>query len=130
MNEPAKPATQDEDAGSADIHNALLDSIEWIARHHGLNFSPEVALHGVPLVDGRMTIAQLETAFGNVGLSSRIVRKSPSDVPLIVCPYLVFFAGGDVGIVTGRRGKRGKFDVVSRVSEIRRPGFPLRDHRS
>jgi ATP-binding cassette subfamily C protein LapB len=99
-------------SGSSEIHNSLLEAMEWIAVHHGRRFSRDVALGGLPLGNGLMTIAHVERAFDNIGLSARIVEKSPVEVPLIVCPFLVFFEGGDVGIVTGRRGKRGKFQLV------------------
>jgi ATP-binding cassette subfamily C protein LapB len=100
-----------EESASQDIHDALLAAIEWIAQHHGNQFSPQAAMRGLPLDDGRLSVAHLESAFENVGLNARIVKKKPSDVPLIVCPFLAFFEGGDVGIVTGRRGNRGKFAV-------------------
>ena len=112
MSEPTSAGADSRKKDSSDIHDSLLCAIEWISEHHGLIFSADVALHGAALVDGKMTIAQLELAFKNVGLSARFIQKSPADVPLIVCPFLIFFAGGDVGIVTGRQGKRGKFNVV------------------
>ena len=89
-----------------------MEAMEWIAVHHGRRFSRDVALGGLPLGNGLMTIAHVERAFDNIGLSARIVEKSPVDVPLIVYPFLVFFEGGDVGIISGRRGKRGKFQLV------------------
>ncbi|NKB51244.1 MAG: type I secretion system permease/ATPase [Rhizobiaceae bacterium] len=101
-----------ENTSSHDIHDALLNAIEWISKHHDIAFSADVALRGLPLDEGRLTLGLLERSFDNVGLSARLVEKSPTDVPLIVCPFLVFFEGGDVGIVTGRRGARGKFRVT------------------
>ena len=109
MTEPADTDTTD---NTQDIHQSLLDAIEWIAGHHGNQFSPESALRGLPLENGHLTVAHLENAFENIGLTARIVKKRPIDVPLIVCPFMVFFEGGDVGIVTGRRGKRGRYSVV------------------
>ncbi|MEP0944202.1 MAG: type I secretion system permease/ATPase [Rhizobiaceae bacterium] len=93
-------------------HQSLLAAIEWIAEQHQRQFSGATTLSGLPIQDGCLTVANIEGAFENLGLSARIVRKSPVNVPLIVCPFMVFFEGGDVGIVTGRRGKRGKFKVI------------------
>ena len=97
---------------SDDVHEALLAAVAWIANHHNIEFSPEAALRGLPLSNGQLTLELLEPAFQNLGLSARLVKKSPIHVPQIVCPFLVFFEGGDVGIVKGRAGKRGKYSVV------------------
>ncbi|MCJ8310852.1 MAG: hypothetical protein HRU27_17865, partial [Rhizobiaceae bacterium] len=93
-------------------HQSLLSAIARIAEHHQRQFSEATTLSGIPLSDGCLTAPNLEQAFDNLGLSARLVRKSPVNVPLIVCPFMVFFIGGDVGVVTGRRGRRGKFQVI------------------
>ena len=93
-------------------HQSLLSAIERIAEHHQRQFSEATTLSGIPLSDGCLAAPNLEQAFDNLGLSARLVRKSPVNVPLIVCPFMVFFIGGDVGVVTGRRGRRGKFKVI------------------
>ncbi|MEP1208254.1 MAG: type I secretion system permease/ATPase [Rhizobiaceae bacterium] len=112
MTAPDERQPSEEQSSSHDIHDALLSAIEWVSDYHGRPFSPEVAVRGLPLVNGHLSVANLEGAFANVGLGARVVRKKPSNVPLIVCPFLVFFEGGDVGIVTGRRGRRGKYQVI------------------
>ena len=99
-------------AGGRDAFtDSLLDAIALIAAHHGMQFSESVVMNGLPHNDGRLNLSHVEAAFENVGLSARIISKSPSEVPLIVCPFLVFFKGGDIGVVYGRRGKRGKYLV-------------------
>jgi len=99
-------------AGGRDAFtDSLLDAIALIADHHGMQFSESVVMNGLPHNDGRLNLSHVEAAFENVGLSARIISKSPSEVPLIVCPFLVFFKGGDIGVVYGRRGKRGKYLV-------------------
>lgn len=98
-------------AGNDAFTESLLDAISLIADHHGLQYSQSVVLSGLPLHDGHLNLSHVEAAFENVGLSARVIKKSPSEVPLIVCPFLVFFKGGDIGVVYGRRGKRGKYLV-------------------
>lgn len=93
-------------------HSSLVAAIEWVARHHQMQFSEATALSGLPLADNLLTIANIEGAFSNLGLEARVVQKCPTKVPLIVCPFLAFFKTGEVGVVTGRRGKRGKFSVM------------------
>ncbi|MEL6735476.1 MAG: type I secretion system permease/ATPase [Pseudomonadota bacterium] len=87
----------------------LLQAVEVIARHHNLPFSQASALTGLPLGESGLGITHLEAAFANVGLAARVVKKRASEVPLIVCPFLVVFKGGDIGIVHGKRGMTGKY---------------------
>lgn len=112
MSKPEDKELPSDTDDTQDVHEALLSAIEWISTHHEISFSADVTLRGLPLDDGKLTLGLLEPAFANLGLSARIIKKSATDVPLIVCPFLVFFEGGDVGIVTGRRSKRGKYRVT------------------
>ncbi|MEL6967442.1 MAG: type I secretion system permease/ATPase, partial [Pseudomonadota bacterium] len=93
------------------LDSPFLDAVEALARHHNLPCSRAAVLAGLPLEEGRIKPSQFEAAFANIGLAARLVKKPVSDVPLIVCPFLVVFKGGDFGIVHRRRGKRGKFSV-------------------
>jgi len=91
--------------------SSLLDAVEAIALHHNLPFSRASAVSGLPVGDGGLAISQLEGAFANIGLAARVVKKRPSEVPLIVAPFLVVFKGGDIGIVHGKRGPLGKYSL-------------------
>ena len=115
-----KKSKSDLDA-SDDVHEALLAAVAWIANHHNIEFSPEAALRGLPLSNGQLTLELLEPAFQNLGLSARLVKKSPIHVPQIVCQFLVFFEGGDVGIGV-RRDAEGGTALVQGTRRIHEEG--------
>ena len=80
----------------------LMRALEFIANHHALPFSPDVALQGIPTADGKINLSTFEDAAERLGLTSRILERQPSQVPEIVCPYIVLFKNGDVGVVTDK----------------------------
>ena len=94
--------------------DTLLGALERLADHHGLAYSRAVALAGVPLENGTLTISSFELACQNLGLKAQALKRKPSSVPGIVCPYVVFFKSGDAGIVSDRKAgsKRLTVEVV------------------
>ena len=99
---PEKQALQEAVLGS----DPLLGALEQIAAHHSLPFSENVAKIGIAPSGPHLALSELEAAARNLKLNARIYERAPSDVPAIVCPYLVFFKNGDVGIVEERTGRR------------------------
>ncbi|MEM8750512.1 MAG: type I secretion system permease/ATPase [Pseudomonadota bacterium] len=93
-------ATRDEHRSG--ISSGLMIALEQLSIHHGLPYSHAVALNGVAMNEARMSYSDFERACSNLGLASKIVKKRPSQVPGLVCPFVVFLKSGDVGLVLSR----------------------------
>ena len=90
----------------------LLSALEYVCGYFRRPFSATAAIHGLPLPDGRLTVGMFARSAAQLGLEARPVRRRPSTVPGLVCPFLVLFKSGDVGIVTEKTGRGRKLRVV------------------
>ena len=92
--------------------DSLLDCLEYLARAHSRPFSRAAVLSGLPVVDGRLTIALFERAARRIGLVSKLVQRAPSSVPGIVVPFLAIARDGEACIVVGKDRDTEVLDVV------------------
>lgn len=101
--------------------DTLLAALARIAELHGRRFSAAAAVQGLPLRDGRLTIDLFDRAAQRLGFDTRIVRRKPSTVPGVVCPFIAIYRTGDAGVVSGLDRRAGRATV-----EIPGAGGPRR----
>jgi ATP-binding cassette subfamily C protein LapB len=94
------------DDGAATPDDPLLDALQLLAAHHAKPFSRTAVLQGLPLAGGRLTLDLFGRAAGRLGFETRIVGRRPSEVPGLVCPFIVPFRGGEVAIVLEKHGRK------------------------
>lgn len=87
--------------------DTLLAALGRVAELHGRRFSPAAAVQGLPLRNGRLSIDLFDRAAQRFGFDTRIVRRKPSTVPGVVCPFVVIFRTGDAGLVSEIRRAAG-----------------------
>lgn len=97
---PEDPETVAGDATRAE--DSLLGALEILARHHRKPFSANAVLQGLPLEDGRLDLSMFPEAASRLGLIARTVERKPSQVPGLVCPYVVPLKDGGAAVVTSR----------------------------
>src|SRR4029453_15658816 len=78
---PAPPGGQSVDP--------LSDSLLYLAAHHGRAVSREALLGGLPIVDGRLTVALYERAAKRAGLETQAVQRSVPEIPALVLPAVL-----------------------------------------
>jgi len=73
----------------------LLDCLVELARIHGVTTTHESLSAGLPLVDNRLTPSLLGRAAARAGLSSRILKRSLTDIPRNLLPVVLLMDGRD-----------------------------------
>lgn len=82
-----------------DVNDPLLDCLGILCRLHKRDFSPEVALAGLPLEDGRLTPSLFARAAEHVGLSARIRQIPMSKLSKMVLPAIFILKGNRACVV-------------------------------
>lgn len=107
--EIGKGAQHEPDPGSPD---PLLAALEFVCALIGKPFSRNAALHGLPLPAGTLTVGLFPRSAAQLDLDALVVSRRPSQVPGLVCPFIVLFKSGDVGVVTEKAGRGRKLRVA------------------
>jgi ATP-binding cassette subfamily C protein LapB len=82
--------------------DTLLACLEYVARQLGKPFTQASVLSGLPLKDGRLTVALFSRAAERAGLSAKLVERSAIHVPGLVIPFIVLFENGDAGVIVSK----------------------------
>ena len=93
-------------------HDPLLAALEYLAKHHGRSFSAAAVLSGLPLRGGKLTLDLFARAAERLGFEARVVKRKPSLVSGLVCPFVFLLKSGDAGILLERRQRARKVPVV------------------
>jgi ATP-binding cassette, subfamily C, bacterial LapB len=88
----ATPITQDFDP--------LADSLLFLAAHHGRALSRDALLAGLPIVDGKLSIALYERAAQRAGLECEPVRRALADIPALVLPAVLIMRDSTTRILS------------------------------
>lgn len=94
-------------AGSPGGVDPLMEALQWLCHHHGLDRSPVSLLNGLAL-NGPMTAQQAVTLMQNAGFNAAIVRRPPSKILSLLMPVVLLLRNGDACIVTKRVSVRSK----------------------
>ncbi|MEH2507290.1 ATP-binding cassette subfamily C protein LapB [Bradyrhizobium sp. AZCC 1578] len=103
----ARPAKDEADGvvSAADVHrpgrDPLAASLTYLAAHHGRAVSREALLGGLPILDGRLSVALYDRAARRAGLETEAIKRDILDIPAIVLPAVLIMKTGKALILLG-----------------------------
>jgi ATP-binding cassette, subfamily C, bacterial LapB len=86
-------------ARPAAVSDPLADSILYLAAHHGRALTREALLSGLPIADGKLTVALYERAASRAGLEIEVVKRKMTDIPSLVLPAVIIMRDGSTRIL-------------------------------
>lgn len=86
----------------------LTDSLIYLAAHHGRAITREAMLSGLPILDGRLTVALFGRAARRAGLETEPVQRPLADIPPLVLPAVLVMKNGTALILLGIDGRTAK----------------------
>jgi ATP-binding cassette subfamily C protein LapB len=81
-------------------NDPLADALIFLAAFHGRALSREALLSGLPIEDGRLTVALFERAAARAGLETEAVKRNLQDIPALVLPAVLIMKDGTTRILT------------------------------
>ena len=79
--------------------DTLTDALLYLAAHHGRAISRSALLSGLPIEDGRLTVALFERAALKAGLETEAVKRAVADIPAMVLPAVLIMKDGTTRIL-------------------------------
>jgi ATP-binding cassette subfamily C protein LapB len=80
----------------------LLDCLVEVCRLHGQGCSRAALAAGLPLVQGRLTLALAERAAARAGMATRLVRSSPDAIDPAALPAVLLLKNNGACVLLGR----------------------------
>jgi ATP-binding cassette subfamily C protein LapB len=77
----------------------LTDALIYLAAFHGRALSRDALLSGLPIEDGRLTVALFERAAVRAGLETEAVKRQLKDIPALVLPAVLIMKDGTTRIL-------------------------------
>ncbi|MET3839723.1 ATP-binding cassette subfamily C protein LapB [Bradyrhizobium sp. OAE829] len=91
--------------GSARIYpqgdDTLAASLTYLAAFHGRAVSREALLGGLPILDGRLSVALYDRAARRAGLETEAIKRDIIDIPALVLPAVLIMKNGTAVILLG-----------------------------
>jgi ATP-binding cassette subfamily C protein LapB len=81
------------------VQDPLSDALLFLAAHHGRALSREALLSGLPITDGRLSVALFDRAARRAGLDAEPVQRDIEDIPALVLPCVVLMNDGSTRIL-------------------------------
>lgn len=72
----------------------LAASLIYLAAYHGRAVSREALLGGLPIIDGRLSVALYDRAARRAGLETEPTRRALVDIPALVLPTVLIMKNG------------------------------------
>jgi ATP-binding cassette subfamily C protein LapB len=91
----------------------LSDALIFLAAFHGRALTREALLSGLPIEDGRLTVALFERAALRAGLETEAVKRELKDIPALVLPAVLIMKDGTARILTSSGGNPKVIDPSS-----------------
>jgi ATP-binding cassette subfamily C protein LapB len=104
-------ARRDADIGSAG--DPLADSLLYLAAYHGRPLSREALLSGLPIADGKLSVALYERAGRRAHLETEPVKRSIRDIPALVLPAVLVMRDGTIRILLENSGHPRDAKVIN-----------------
>ncbi|QWG20879.1 type I secretion system permease/ATPase [Bradyrhizobium sediminis] len=82
-------------------HDPLAASLTYLAAHHGRAISREALLGGLPILDGRLSVALYDRAAKRAGLETEAIKRAVTDIPAMVLPAVLIMKNGTALILLG-----------------------------
>jgi ATP-binding cassette, subfamily C, bacterial LapB len=79
----------------------LSASLTFLAAHHGRSVSREALLGGLPILDGRLSVALYDRAARRAGLETEAIKRDILDIPALVLPAVLIMKDGIALILLG-----------------------------
>jgi ATP-binding cassette, subfamily C, bacterial LapB len=79
----------------------LAASLIYLAAYHGRAISREALLGGLPVLDGRLSVALYDRAARRAGLETEAIRRDLPDIPALVLPAVLIMKNGTTLILLG-----------------------------
>ncbi|MDI1263979.1 MAG: ABC transporter transmembrane domain-containing protein, partial [bacterium] len=89
----------------------------YLAAHHGRAVSREALLGGLPILDGRLSVALYDRAARRAGLETEAIKRDITDIPAMVLPAVLIMKTGAALILLG-------IDTVGRTVRVLDPTVP------
>jgi ATP-binding cassette subfamily C protein LapB len=72
-----------------------------LAAHHGRAVSREALLGGLPILDGRLSVALYDRAARRAGLETEAIKRDVLDIPALVLPAVLIMRNGTALVLLG-----------------------------
>jgi ATP-binding cassette subfamily C protein LapB len=79
----------------------LTASLTHLAAYHGRAVSPEALLGGLPILDGKLSVALYDRAARRAGLETEAIKRDIVDIPALVLPAVLIMKNGTALILLG-----------------------------
>src|SRR3954471_19604836 len=79
----------------------LSASLTHLAAYHGRAVSREALLGGLPILDGRLSVALYDRAARRAGLETEAIKRDILDIPSLVLPAVLIMKNGTALILLG-----------------------------
>lgn len=86
---------------NASRSDPLAASLTYLAAHHGRAVSREALLGGLPILDGRLSVALYDRAARRAGLETEAIKREIVDIPAMVLPAVLVMNTGAALILLG-----------------------------
>jgi ATP-binding cassette, subfamily C, bacterial LapB len=74
--------------------DTLAASLTYLAAYHGRAVSREALLGGLPILDGRLSVALYDRAARRAGLETEAIKRDVLDIPALVLPAVLIMKDG------------------------------------
>ena len=88
-------------ASSVERDDPLVASLRYLAAHHGRAVSREALLGGLPILDGRLSVALYDRAARRAGLETEAIKRDILDISALVLPAVLIMKNGTALILLG-----------------------------
>ena len=85
----------------APADDPLAASLTYLAAYHGRAVSREALLGGLPILDGRLSVALYDRAAKRAGLETEAIKRNIPDIPALVLPAVLIMKSGTALILVG-----------------------------
>jgi ATP-binding cassette subfamily C protein LapB len=83
------------------LDDPLAASLTYLAAHHGRAVSREALLSGLPILDGRLSVALYDRAARRAGLETEAIKREILDIPALVLPAVLIMKDGTALVLLG-----------------------------
>ena len=103
--------------------DTLAASLTYLAAYHGRAVSREALLGGLPILDGRLSVALYDRAARRAGLETEAIKRDILDIPALVLPAVLIMKNGTALILLGVDQAKQSAKVLDPLAK---PGTPRR----
>jgi ATP-binding cassette subfamily C protein LapB len=125
---PPEDAAPPKTAGTAPRtlrDDPLSASLTYLAAYHGRAVSREALLGGLPILDGRLSVALYDRAARRAGLETEAIKRDILDIPALVLPAVLIMKNGTALILIGIDKKNKSAKILDPTVQPAAPQIAL-----